>query len=199
MAKNNIIIFGDYTCPYCYIGQKTIEELQKYYDIELTHIPIQSDKDMPEFRISLQLYYKKKGIDIDLLYDDIEEKASKLNIILNRPTYKYNTNMTILLGEFARDNDLEYLYSSIIYNKYFEENENISSEEVLNDVFEQIELDYEEGFLRAYDGAYKARIKEYESLFDSYNLDSVPSFVINEEIVIPGLPKIESIEKHLYL
>ena len=106
-----------------------------------------------------------------------------------------NTHKALLAGEYAKDNGRFHEYQDKIFYEYFTKGMDINNDRLLASIAENIELDKEEMLSKIKTGIYEERIREAHETARNYNVNSTPTFIIDDMTVLVGAKPIASFKE----
>lgn len=192
----NIKTFMDFTCPFCYIGFGILKRLKnEETNIEYTWYPYQLDEDTPlEGRdISDNIPEEK----LEESYKRIERLGSEYNLTYNNKHMAYNTNRVHKAALFARDAGKFYEFAEKVFEAVFEKGQNIGEKEVINDIGLQVGINIAEMNSCIDAGGYDEEMQEAKRLANIYEIESVPTFVVNDKKNVTELKEYRDFKKDL--
>ena len=195
-------IFSDTICPWCYIGKKRLEKaINNHKDIKFkqTWRPFQLNSGMPPDGMDRQEYLISKFGSADAaktVYDNIYDEGLVEGInfnfdsIMTTPN-SFNSHRLLALAykQSVQENVLDNLFES-----YFLNGEDIGDPNVLLDIAIKHKIDAED---------FKSYLSDQENIEPLANeeiqarkmgINSVPTFIINKQIVINGAQTSENFE-----
>lgn len=190
--KYNIKIYSDFTCPFCYLGKGIIRELKKNFIIEDQWISYQMNPELPDEGMSLSDYFK--GFEVKNLLSPLIERAKYFKLPFKDLDYIYNTSLALQAAEYAREKGKYEEFSFKVFKEYFGTQGNISSTEVLGRIGDSIGLDSKEMIKKLNEGAYMEKLEENNKLAASENVNSIPTFIINDDYRLSGAQPLEVFE-----
>lgn len=180
----SVKFFYDFICPFSYVCKAMFDKLEKEYPIKVEYYAKELHVDISE-----------NGIKTSELLDILPNYSSILKILNNIGTQygikindvkiKYNTKTALILSKFAKKFNKESEYINIIYKMMFENLDNISDLEKLQQVFRDLEIP-----TNLTDEELKKCYVEYSndaSHAIDVDLTGVPFVIINDDIKIQGL------------
>ena len=194
-----IIILSDPICPWCYIGKKCFDEAIKQFDshyFSIKWLPFQLNPKMPKEGMDRKNYLikkfgnEKKTIEV---YTPIVNKFNEneidfdLSKIQTTPN-TFNANQLIYWGQ------LEGKGNAVVENlfkAYFLEGKN------LGDINCLIEIGIKSGLTKKITSTVFENTKDIKIVQDIENkyrkagVSGVPTFIINNDYVVPGAQSIE--------
>ncbi|WP_010136588.1 DsbA family oxidoreductase [Ochrovirga pacifica] len=180
-----IEIVYDIICPWCYIGhhrlQQAIQKANAKVDIQL--IPYQLRPDLPEEGISIEEYWKSKGItDVDEIYKAVIDAGKEEGLGMYPKKFKTIPNTLKLHQVIAKAQEkgvgVQVLHQ--IQKAYFQEGKSITTMGAI--------LDITVGFLSNQDVKdawedlvdYRNLVLQKEQQIKQQNIRSVPTFIVDE-------------------
>ena len=185
-----IDIWSDVVCPWCYIGVTRFERALAQFDGEVTirlH-PFQLDPDAPVPGVPARLRYAAKfGDEAPAILERVtmEARGEGLTFDFDRAitanTFDAHRAMAFARRS-GRDRDLE----KRLFRAYFTDGLDVSDRAVLSDEGALAGLDRDElaAYLESDDGVDEVR-RELNDAFER-GITAVPSFVFQDEFLVPG-------------
>ena len=188
-----ISIWGDYACPYCYIGetnlQKAIEELgvqdKIEYDLNAFQIDLDAPKSTKQTNAVLLAYEKAIPLaKANAAYDHAKAMGKAVGLTINEATaYNTNTMDAHRMVQWAKatyhDSKLIENLADDLFYAYFTENKELADHKVLLDVAKKNKLDTEEVKKILDSNAYQDVVMQEEADLESRGVESVLYFLIN--------------------
>lgn len=202
----NIEIWSDYTCPYCYIGKIQLLQVLKEMtvtDVSFTHRVFLLDagkESHPErtFLEGLHLPPEQEKAMAKKLYQ-IESLAENVGLqyhLENIPDI--STENAHRLTLWAQEKGMHMSLNSRIFKAYFEECQDISSDDVLAQLASEVGLPIDEARnVLANKNLYLDKVFEDFEEAGELEIDLVPHFVFNGNIDISGIMTPTAIRKHI--
>lgn len=182
----SIKVFSHYACPSCYISKGIMKKLKEEIDFELEFCPLEVAKSVPKQGMLLDTFFQQQNKNADERYDYVKELGAKYGLVINKPTYKCNTYLALVLGEYARENNKYEEYSERVFKAHYEEDRNISEESELVKILNEIGLNTENISNVIENRGYQSKIEEYIKLAEKYNVVKAPTFIINDDLKVQG-------------
>lgn len=207
----NIILWSDLQCPYCYTGEEAlkqaIQELgiedQVYLDIKTQeiHRPEDGNGDQP----LLEIFQNKDGYTLE----EAKEQIKKINKM-----GKDDASLDFDFGGVREsdDRDAHRLYKlardlgkgkemrSALHEAYFQNHQVLADLDVLLQAAEKAGIDAEMAEKAIREKWYENEILNDEAEADALKIESVPYFIVDQEVVPEHLSKddfIKVLKKHL--
>ena len=195
-------IFSDTVCPWCYIGKKRLENaLNKYENlvIKQTWRPFQLNPGMPPEGMDRQEYLISKFGSSDAaktVYENIYEEGVKEGINFNFDLIEVTPNSfnSHRLLALAYKVDIQEKVLDDLFESYFLHGKNIGDPNILLQIAIKHNINAEE---------FKSYLSDQENIEPLANeaiqakkmgINSVPTFIVNKQIVINGAQTSENFE-----
>ena len=202
MLMIELDIFSDTVCPWCYIGKKRLENaLNKYKNlvIKQTWRPFQLNPGMPPDGMDRQEYLISKFGSSDAaktVYENIYEEGVKEGINFNFDLIEvtpnsFNSHRLLALGYQA---DIQEKVLDDLFESYFLHGKDIGDPNILLQIAIKHNIDAEE---------FKSYLSDQENIEPLANeeiqakkmgINSIPTFIVNKQIVINGAQTSENFE-----
>ena len=101
-------------------------------------------------------------------------------------THTYNSRLAQELGSWAETQPEGHVIHDKLYRAYFVDGKNIGDVEVLGGLAEKIGLNSEETKEVLYKRSFKESVDQDWEKSREYGVTGVPTFIINDDYVIPG-------------
>ena len=193
--EKKVIIYSDYICPFCCIGKKRIERLQKEFDVDVEWRGLEIHPETPPEGQTLE----EMGLNpnyIDMVIENVNRLAAEVGLILKPPPKISNSKMALLLCEYARDKGKFDEYHTEIFKAYWEDGLDIGDIEVLLDIIDKIGLDYKKAKFFIIRKRGSEKVDEFLLEAKAWGIDSVPTFIIGN-IKIEGAQPYELFKRAL--
>lgn len=194
MAKEKIIVYSDYACPFCYIGKLITDRLEKDFDVEIEWNGYEIHPGMPPEGESFEeLGYRKE--DIEFIGGQVRKLAEEYGAKINIPDFGANSQKAIMMTEYARKTGKMGDFQKLVYEAYWLQGKNISDLGLLYRLAREAgigEEDLKEYMERESDKEYEKIIQKAESA----DIIEVPTFFIRGKI-IKGVKPYEDFKKIL--
>lgn len=189
--KYEIIMIADFQCPYCYLGKSTIDRLKSNYDIEIIFKGYEIHPDIPTGGIASAQYFpnaKQKNVQLQLFG---QQHGVEFTDIVTMP----NTKKALLVAEYAKLVNKSDAYNDAMYKAFFFEGTNIGLIHEIKRIASAVGITEEEVEHVFIDERYDKLLNENKSFCLEHSITSVPTFIINNEVVIVGAQDTDSFEK----
>lgn len=188
--------FMDFTCPFSYLGFTILNKLRKEEpDIKHIWFPYILNPDTPLNGSSSDEKFdeeKKKQIS-----DRLNKLGEEYGLKYNNLSCFFNTNRAHRAALYARDKDKFYDFAENTFKAVFERGENIACDEALNQIAESVGLDARDMNSKIDEGLYEDEMKKAQEAKEKYNVDSVPTFIVDETRKVTDLKNYDDFKKDL--
>ena len=202
MLMIELDIFSDTVCPWCYIGKKRLENaLNKYKNlvIKQTWRPFQLNPGMPPDGMDRQEYLISKFGSSDAaktVYENIYEEGVKEGINFNFDLIEVTPNSfnSHRLLALAYNLNIQEKVLDDLFESYFLHGKDIGDPNILLQIAIKNNIDAEE---------FKSYLSDQENIEPLANeeiqakkmgINSIPTFIVNKQIVINGAQTSENFE-----
>ncbi|GCC10970.1 DSBA-like thioredoxin domain protein [archaeon] len=191
---NKVIVFSDYSCPFCYLSKKALDMLVEKHDIKLEWIGYEIHPKIPEGGMT----FPEMGFDedyIDVIAGEIKKYALQLDVEINIPERFSNSHLALLLTELASDRSVFKEFNDRVYQDYWVREIDINDSTRLYSYLEELGISRSEidVFLKT---TARERFKGNLKLVESYGVSAVPNFIVNGK-QFRGLQTYEDLKKAL--
>ena len=198
--------WSDYACPYCYIGEtmlkQALDELGVFYEMEMKAFELNPYAKKGAGGDVVAMFAAKYQLDLD----DAKAKVESINDMAREAGLDFDyskvfhtntfdahrlTRLALEKGGIALQNEV----SERLYRAYFTDHVDVGDHEVLVGIAKEAGLDETEVRSMLSGKTYSDEVSLDEREAQLSRITSVPCFVINEKVAIPGaMPKAQFIE-----
>ncbi|WMM24732.1 DsbA family protein [Tissierella sp. MB52-C2] len=192
----NIKIFSDFACPFCYIGFSIADRLRK----ENTNINIEWIPYILDSNVSLDgddLLNHIPQEQIDMSYRRIERLGREYELVYNNKTKKFNTNRLHQAALYANKENKYYEFAKEAFKAIFEYGKNVGDPTIVNEIGLAAGLNIVEMNNCIEEGTFNDKIEEARNLVSVYEIESVPTFIVNDKKKVELLKDYEKFKKDL--
>jgi len=197
-----IEIWSDYSCPFCYIGERklalALEKTGITEDVEIVFYSFELDpnaKKSYEENIN-QLLAKKYGMSIEQAIaanNNIINVAKEVDLEFNfdklQPTNTFDAHR---LSHYAKEKGKLMAYTEAVMKGYFTDSVNISDFDVLTTIAGEVGLDKTEALRILESSAFAKEVRQDESNAHARQINGVPYFLFNGKEVINGAQSVDT-------
>ena len=188
-----ISIWGDYACPYCYIGETYLQRANKElgvedkieYDLNAFQIDLDAPKSTKNTNAALLAYEKAMPLSkANAAYDHVKTLGKAAGLTINEAT-AYNTNtmdahrMVQWAKDTYHDSKLTANLADDLFYAYFTENKELADHDVLLEIAKKNKLDVSAVKKVLASNDYQEVVMQEEANLESRGVESVPYFIIN--------------------
>ena len=192
----SIKVFSDFACPFCYIGFSIADKLrQENPDINFEWFPYELEPDAPIEGYDFSDNYPIEQINMS--YKRIMRLGSEYELEYNNKTKKSNTHRLHKASLYANKEGKFYEFAKEAFRAVFEDGKNVGEPVVVNDIGLAAGLNIVE-MNRCIDaGNFDEQIEDAKNLATEYNIDSVPTFILEDGKQVTTLKDYEKFKKDL--
>lgn len=176
----NIKVFLDYACPFCYLGFSIADKLRKENpDIDFEYLPYELDPN-----VSKEPSDMTDHIDGDHLkesYKRIERLGKEYGLSYNNKDKRFNTHRLLLAGMYSKREDKFYEFSREAFKAVFEDGKNVAEAEIVNEVGLAAGLNIVEMNNCIESDSLNEEMETAKELISVYEVDSIPTFIVNDQ------------------
>ncbi|MEG2869045.1 MAG: DsbA family protein [Terrisporobacter sp.] len=180
-----MVVFFDYNCPFCYISFKILEDLKSSFDFKCVYRPCELYPFIPPgglFKEELMV-----GYDVENLYRKLRILGGRNGIEFGNLEKKYNSHMSLLLAEYAQQNNKIIDFSREIFMQYYINDVDISNLDILKNICYKVNLDYDKAIYEINNNTLENKLIENHVLEERLNVNIFPTYIINDECVLSGI------------
>ena len=195
-------IFSDTICPWCYIGKKRLDNAiikHSHLEFKQTWRPFQLNPGMAPDGMDRQEYLVSKFGSADAaktVYENIREEGLKEGIDFNFDSIEVTPNSfnSHRLLAIAYEKNIQEQVLDDLFESYFLKGEDIGNPNVLLSIAvnNSIDEDRFKNYLSNKDNIEPLANEELQAR--KMGIDSVPTFIVNKQIVINGAQTSENFE-----
>lgn len=192
----NIKVFSDFTCPFCYIGFSIANRLRKENpNVNIEWFPYLLDPNSPLEGSDITEKLAKEQLDQG--YKRIQRLGSEYGLVYNNKTKSFNTNRLHKAALYAQREGRYYEFAEQAFKTIFEYGKNVADPVVLNEIGLAAEISITEMNRCIDDGAFDEQVEEAKIQASAYEIESVPTFIVEENKKITTLKDYERFKKDL--
>lgn len=201
----HIDIVSDIVCPWCVVGYRQLAEAlkQTHTAHEIHWHPFELNPDMPTEGQNLREHIMEKyGSSQQESYASrirITEAGAEVGFEFNftDDTRMHNTFKAHQLLHWAADYGLKHELKQALFAAHFTDNRNISDEEVLVDIAEDVGLNREQALAVLADQRYAEVVRTAEQQMQQQGIQSVPAVIFNQRHLVSGAQGAENFKSIL--
>ena len=195
-CMTNIKIFSDFACPFCYIGFSIADRLRKEEsNINIQWIPYTLDSNLSLGGDDLLNHIPQEQLDMS--YKRIERLGKEYGLVYNNKTKKFNTNRLHQAALYANKEDKYYEFARAAFKAIFEDGKNVGDPAIVNEIGLSVGLNIVEMNNCIKEGSFNEKLEESRNLIPVYEIESVPTFIVNDKKKVELLKDYEKFKKDL--
>ena len=195
-TKINIELIHDVVCSWCPIGysyvKAALEQLDRKIEVELKFLPYELNPEMPKEGESIESHLKRRNnwnTEELLRYrENLVETAIQAGLTYDfgKRTHYWNTAKAHTLIHFAEKFDKQEQVNRVLIQQYFAEGLNVDDGESLANIASSVGLNHDDVIAAFTSPEIAAEMLEKQARVHSFNVRSVPTFIINDIASVPG-------------
>ena len=194
MQKIKLDIVSDVVCPWCYLGKKRVEAALEIFGsdrVEIAWRPFQLAPDMPKEGMDRKTYYDMKFGDnpqMKAMSNQLVELGKDAGITFNFDdiTWSPNTLNAHRLIRWAQTSGVQTQVVDRLFQRYFEQGDNIGADDVLLNIAEQEGMDSNlVSDLLAGDADIEAVQQDMDNA-RHMGVSGVPTFIAENRLAVSG-------------
>ena len=128
---------------------------------------------------------------VPMVYAGIRERAREVGVSIGEVPRKYNTHLSLLLTEYAKEQKKVIEYNQAVFKAFWTDGLDISDPAVLAQVMTEIGLDFSAAKAGLENGEYDRRFAEQKELARQWGITAIPAFVFDRKYLISGAQPVE--------
>ncbi|WP_025724766.1 DsbA family oxidoreductase [Acholeplasma granularum] len=191
-----IEIWSDFSCPFCYIGKETFEEVLNEFPnkdkIEVVYKSYQLNPDAPinTNLDSYTIFSQLKGISLNQtkqIFMQTVERAKTIGLTYNYDDMKMtNTFKSHRLAKWARTFNKEGEISKLLFDAYFTKGKNLNDNDVLLNIVKSLQLNEEIALNVLESNLFEDEVNNEIDEARSIGVTGVPFFVLDRKYAVSG-------------
>ena len=129
--------------------------------------------------------------DVPRLYEGIRQHAREVGITIGPVPRKYNTHLSLLLTEYAKEQGKTQAYNDAVFKAFWTDGRDISNSAVLEQIMTEIGLDFSAAEAGIKSGEYERRFEDEKALARRLGITAIPAFIFEEKYLISGAQPVE--------
>jgi predicted DsbA family dithiol-disulfide isomerase len=171
-----IVAYSDYVCPWCYIGFRRAQQLEREFDVEIEWRPFELHPETPRTGARMEGRLGNPAR-IRAYTENILTIAGESAIPMRMPAVVSNSHKALEAGEFAREHGGFDVLHEALFAAYFERGADIGDGEVLCEIARDAGVD-DQGLRQALaDETYASRVDGITAQAREQEILSTPTFI----------------------
>lgn len=201
-----IEIFSDFSCPFCYIGKKRLEQAIKevgFEDVDIEYKAYQLNPEaskaqaIPVLEAMMEKYETSRE-EIEKMFSSIREHAAEVGLAYNFDVMLVgNTENAHRLAKWARTQGKEVQFIETMMDYYFTKGLNVNDRQELINIVKEIGLDENIAKTVLESDLYKEELAKDSYDRQQLQVSSVPFFVFENKYGIIGAEPLDVFVKTL--
>ncbi|NNM66720.1 MAG: DsbA family oxidoreductase [Spirochaetales bacterium] len=188
-----LVVYSDYVCPWCYVGQAVIEELRAERPVEVRWKPFFLRPDTPPEGMPLPKEIQARIA----LHNPLPARAAAAGLPFIQNFYLPNTQRAHEATEFAFDKGRGEEFHRAVFHQYFGLGNDIGQWVVLKAVAAEVGMNPDEMEHEVEAGTFRSRFEASLREAQEIGVTGVPTYVLDDKIGIVGAQGIEAFHKAL--
>lgn len=184
-----VVLFSDYICPFCYIGDRRLARLSERYELKVERRFLEIHPDTPPGGVPVSaLGYPPEQW--RQMMANLSRMAVEEKITLAERKITTNSRKALLLAEAAQKEAAEVFetLNEKLFAAFFGEGRNIGDDGVLRSLAQEAGVS-PEIVLRAWsEPAYEQMLRENQAIAGKLGITGVPAYLIGNRIVMGAVP-----------
>lgn len=186
-----IDLFIDYVCPFCFLVEPALEELQRDRDVEVTIRPFELRPDpVPTLRPEDEYLPR-------VWEQSVYPMAQRVGLPITLPTVspQPRTEKAFMVLQLAQERGLAASYSTAMFAAFFQQDRDIGRDDVILDVAASVGLDRGEVEQALTSETRRAQQRvDQDYAVRTVGISAVPGIVI-EGVLVQGVPSASRLKK----
>jgi len=184
-----VTVYYDYICPFCFLGIKRLEVLEKEYPMEIESKGIEIHPEIPPQGVK-----RAKTPRLNQIVQNIAEMSGEDGFEIKLPGIIANSRLSLEASEFAKTKNRFKEFHNGIYEAYFLRGENIGNRDVILRVGEKAGLPIKELEECLEHRSMLKKIEENKRDAEKSLVLGVPTFIFGN-FPLHGVQSLESLRK----
>lgn len=184
-------MFSDYMCAWCYLADTMLSTLKDRFDFEVEHIGFELHEGTPEEGEDMNIHHP--GTPQTIAY--INQLGEPYGLHLCDLPVLANTKKALIIGEYAKEIGKGDAYVHAMWKAYMVDGRNISLLPEIEDTTKGVGIKPHEIREALQNSKYHESLQSNMDAGWSYGVNSVPTFIIDEEYKVSGSQKPEVFQK----
>jgi len=185
-----VVVFSDYICPFCYIGDRRLARLTERFDLKVDHRYLEIHPDTPSEGMPLsELGYAPDQWSRMMAH--LSRMAEEENIPLAEREFTTNSHRALLLAEAAKEEGEEAFgaLNERLFAAFFSEGRNIGDEAVLRTLADEAGVSPDTVERAWREPSYENTLGANRAIAAQLGITGVPTYLIGNRILVGAVPK----------
>jgi predicted DsbA family dithiol-disulfide isomerase len=182
VAEHEIVIWSDYIWPFCRLGQRTAERLERRFDAQIDWLPFDLHPEYPPDGIPRAELNRRYG---ESFHERLESAFEREGLRYNPPPEVVpNSSAALRLTELARARGRHAPTHDRLMQAYWEEGQNIGDPEVLRTLARELRLDDAEAAITA--DLHGDDVARATAEAQAIGINAIPAFLLDGRLIVLG-------------
>jgi predicted DsbA family dithiol-disulfide isomerase len=187
----DVLIWSDYLCPFCRLGQSLGAWLQERFDAHITWLPFDLHPEYPPEGLPRAELVQRYG---DAFHDRLAARFAEEGLAFApNPDVVPNTLTALRLTELARDHGQHDVFHDRLMDAYWRDGVNLSDRDELRRLAHDLPAGEVERVLTT--DAYRDRIVDSTRQAQTIGVTGVPGFLLGGRLLVLGAHPHETFEQ----
>lgn len=176
-----IIVYSDYICPFCFIGEAIVERLKEEYRLETDWRGFEIHPEVPPEGVPLE---RIRSPYFQTVKANVMRMAQENDLDIRFPPLLSNSRLALEGAEYAKDAGKFQPYHEALFRAYFQESCDIGDMRVLTDLATKVGLDPADFEDCLATGRMGERLAQYRAETQENLITGVPTFLIGDGRIV---------------
>jgi predicted DsbA family dithiol-disulfide isomerase len=184
-----VVLFTDYICPFCYIGDRRLARLSERYDLKVERRFLEIHPDTPPGGVPVsELGYPQEQW--RQMMANLSRMADEEMIALTERKITTNSHKALLLAEATKEEGTEVFeaLNEKLFAAFFREGRNIGDDLVLRSLAQEAGLSQEIVERAFCEPAYEQMLRANQGIASQLGITGVPAYLIGNRIIVGAVP-----------
>jgi predicted DsbA family dithiol-disulfide isomerase len=183
MQPLKLVIYSDYVCPWCYVGQAPVERLKAERAVEVDWRPFFLHPETPPEGLRMSREARERW---GPTRDRLRKMAADANMPMVFPELISNTRRALEATEYARERGKLEEFHRLVEAAYYGERRDVNDWSVLRAAAEEARLDADEMQRLTDEGHYREAVDASIAEAVALGVSGVPTYILEDRYAIVG-------------
>lgn len=185
----SIVVYSDYVCPWCYVGQTVIDRLSAEQELVVDWRPFFLHPETPPQGLRLSAGLRAR---MGPAHERLRAMAREGGLEMVFPDLLPNTRRALEATEYARARDRVEPFHRAVAHRYYGDGLDVNDWAVLGSAATEVGLDAAEMRREVDAGAFRAALDQSVGEAREIGVTAVPTYIIGGRYAIVGAQPIEA-------
>ena len=186
-------VFSDYVCPWCYLGEGRIKDIEKRLNVEIKRVHFPLHPETPSEGRKLEDLFSTGPEEIAAKNTRMRGLMAADGLPYADRTHTYNSRLAQEIGAWAETQQPTRNIHDAFFHAYFVDRLNIGDSDVILKIVEDCGLDVEDAKRVLSDRTFKDAVDADWAKSHQYGVTGVPTFVAGGRGLVGAQP-VDAIE-----